>query len=378
MTTATEYFSSHYKDRSLSARKWLSRGRSVCGYVCNAVPEEMIIAAGMLPVRLSGVPGAPIDTMVNYVGSTAYAEGFMSTMLNSLVTGEIDWINYLVLPQTRNTEETQFGHLEMIRELWPETNLPPIYKIDEAQSWSYGGVEHYYKMLSRFRAQLESWTGYCVSDRRLRDAIEICNESRALIHKAHQLRKIGKVSGSELLQIIGSSFVCEKDEHNQYLRVFLREAENREATHGVPVYVDASPLDNLQLYSLIESCGGSIVDEDNCWGMRSVEDLVDTERFSDSIEALAQRYHYRKPCPYICFPIDARCDYCKEKLGVSNAKGVIYYAYENDAAQHWDYAIKKPTITESGLPMLTLLGEPYLMSNKAELSAKITEFLAKL
>lgn len=372
-----EVFEKNYAQRDLAARKWQARGRKVIGYMCNAVPEELIIAAGALPVRITGTPGAPIDTMVKYVGSTAYAEGFMSTMLNGLVTGQFDYLDYLVLPQTRNTEESQYGHLEMIRELWPESNIPPIHKIDEAQTWSHTGVEHYYKQLKRFTEKLTQWTGYCISDRRIRDAIDICNENRALLKKVQQYRLAGKVTGQEMLMLVSTSFWMEKEEHNQYLRMLLRTLEERPASDAVPVYVDGSPLDHLALYTIIESCGARVVDEDNCWGMRSVEDMVDLERFPDPTEALAQRYHYRKPCPYLYFPAGARCEYCKEKLADTPAKGVIYYAMCNDAAQHWDYAMKKDEMTRS-LPVLPLLNESYELTDRDALTEKIKAFVQSL
>ena len=378
MTNSLERLQYYYLNRDEAARKWRARGRKVIGYMCNAVPEEMIIAAGALPVRITGTPGAPIDTMVGYVGSTAYAEGFMATMLNGLVTHQYDYIDYLVLPQTRNTEETQYGHLEMIRELWPETKIPPIHKIDDTQTWSHTGVEFYYKQLGRFREKLQEWTGYCVSDRLLKDAIEVCNESRALLQEAQKYRVQGKISGTEMLTIIGSSWFMEKAEHNMYLRMFLREVKDRPAKKAKPLYLDGSPLDNLQLYSLIEECGATVVDEDNCWGMRSVEALVDINRFPDPQEALAQRYHYRPPCPYISYPLTARCEYCTEKLSDTTAKGIIFYADENDAAQHWDYAYKKDMLSERGLPVLPLLHEEYEIKDRDALKAELSAFIDRL
>ena len=378
MKKPMEIFRENYEHRDLTARKWRARGRKVIGYMCNAVPEEMIMAAGALPVRLAGTPGAPIDTMVGYVGSTAYSEGFMATMLNGLVTGKYDYLDGLVLPETRHTEVTQYGHLEMIRSLWPETELPPIHKIDEPQSWSHTGEEYYYKQLGRFRDKLREWTGYSVSDRRLLDAIELCNESRRLLMEAQKLRIQGKVSGTEMLTVIGSSWFMDKDEHNMALRLFLREAEDRPAKAAKPLYLDGSPLDNLQLYSLIEECGAMVVDEDNCWGMRSVEELVDTKRFDDPQEALAQRYHYRHPCPYLIYPLTARCEYCTKKLSGTTAKGVVIYADENDAAQHWDYAYKKDMLDQCGLPVLPLLHEEYEVRDREALKKTLSDFIDRL
>ena len=57
MTDALEVIKRHYQDRHMAPRDWKARGRKVVGYVCNSVPEELIWAAGMMPVRLAGTPG---------------------------------------------------------------------------------------------------------------------------------------------------------------------------------------------------------------------------------------------------------------------------------------------------------------------------------
>jgi len=53
MLKPMEIFRENYEQRGLAARKWRARGRKVIGYMCNAVPEEMILAAGALIIRLS-------------------------------------------------------------------------------------------------------------------------------------------------------------------------------------------------------------------------------------------------------------------------------------------------------------------------------------
>jgi len=49
-------FQKHYRRRDLAARQWQEKGGKIVGYLCDNVPEEFILAAGLFPLRLSGDP----------------------------------------------------------------------------------------------------------------------------------------------------------------------------------------------------------------------------------------------------------------------------------------------------------------------------------
>lgn len=380
MSNPLEVIRRYYQNRQLAPRDWKARGRKVVGYICNSVPEELIWAAGMLPVRLAGTPGGATKDITAIFNVNKYTEGFVNTMLNDLVTGKYDYLDYLVLPHnSRNTIQTQYSHLHIIQELWPDSNhIPELYFIEEFQSWANRSVEYHRETLREFGAQLEAWSGYTISPRRLSDAIELCNETRRLIQRVQRLRDQQKISGTDALQIIGASYFMDKDEYNRLLEVFLRDGEAYPVLPGKRIFMEGSPQDNLQFYQLVEDCGGIVVNEDSCWGSRSFEDLVDTERFPDLYEALAQRYHYKAPCGAIYWPASARCGYCRKKVAEMPSDGVIVYVLENDAHGLWDSVDQIPAYEEQGRRVLTLLEQPYEMTNAAALREKVSAFLAEL
>ena len=101
----------HYRERDLAPRDWKARGRKVVGYICNAVPEELIWAAGMMPVRLAGTPGGETGDITEIFNVNKYTEGFVNTMLNDLVTGKYDYLDYLVLPHNARTLSRPSTHI---------------------------------------------------------------------------------------------------------------------------------------------------------------------------------------------------------------------------------------------------------------------------
>ena len=74
MATAFEVMQKHYQKRDLAAREWKRKGGRVVGYFCDSVPEELILAAGFFPIRISGNPGGSTAEIDKYL--EPFHEGF--------------------------------------------------------------------------------------------------------------------------------------------------------------------------------------------------------------------------------------------------------------------------------------------------------------
>ena len=366
----------NYEHRDLSARACKSRGGKVVGYICNSVPEELIMAAGMLPVRLAGNPGGDTSEIVKYFGVNAYAESFVSTMLNDLVTGKYDYLDYLVIPRSRDSIATQYAHLCMLRDLDTGIRLPELYSLEFVQTWSNGSAEYTQDRYTDFRNKLEEWSGRKISDRLLRDAIAVTNENRRLLQRIARLRLECRISGTTAMTIIGSSYFMDKEENNRLLSLFLEHPKDFPVIKGKRLFVESSPQDHLQLYQVIESCQATVVGEDNCWGNRCIDDMIGESK--NPLYSLAQRYHFKSPCPYVYFPASARLDYFARNITGTKPDGVIFYINENDPGQLWDYPDQLKLASEKGLPSLSLLHQPYIHKNTEELKAKVEEFILSL
>lgn len=363
----------YYGLHGLAAREWKKKGGKVVGYICNSVPEELIMAAGMLPVRLRGNPGGETRDIIKYFGVNAHCEGFVTTLLNDLITGEYDYLDYLIIPRSRDTIATQYSRLCMLRDLDVGIRLPDLYSYEFIQTWSHNSGEYTYERLLALKAKLEEWSEKSISGRLLKDAISTTNENRRLLRQIAALRMENRISGTDSLIITGSSYFMDKNEHNRLLSVFLKQNKKIQVKTGKKIFIASSPLDNLQLYEIIESCGAVVNAEDHCWGNRGIDDMVDEVK--DPIYAIAQRYHFKSPCPFVFFPENARLDYFTKKVKDTQPDGVIFYINENDAGQLWEYPDQYNFLLENNIPALSLLHQPYLINNRDELMTKVKEFV---
>jgi benzoyl-CoA reductase/2-hydroxyglutaryl-CoA dehydratase subunit BcrC/BadD/HgdB len=370
--TAFEVMQKNYRQRDMAAMEWKKKGGKVVGYFCNSVPEEIILAAGFFPLRITGDPQGSTKEIDKYI--EPFYEGFMRTEMDMLLTGKFDFVDFLVIPRSRDSITQQYSHLHQIKALNPVVKLPALYYFEQLGTMSYASQAYNLNMVRDLKKQLEEWSGKEILNQSLSQAIAVTNENRKLLKKVAELRAAERprISGVEALQIIGSCMFMLKEEHNKLLTQFLDEANKLPARDGARLFVEASPLDNLQLYEIIESCKATVVAEDNCWGNRYSDDLIDTTR--SAVEAIASRYHLKSPCPYVP-KTGLRAEYCVKKAIEAKAQGVIFYILDWDPGQIWDYPEQNRVLENKGIPTVRFMGQKYLISEPEPLKAGIAKFV---
>ena len=97
---ALETMQLHYHDRELSARKWKEAGGKVVGYSYTGVPVELIIAAGLLPLMITGDPEISTEAGDKYMED--YFCPFVRSVHNLFVTGKYSFLDLAVFPHTNH------------------------------------------------------------------------------------------------------------------------------------------------------------------------------------------------------------------------------------------------------------------------------------
>jgi benzoyl-CoA reductase/2-hydroxyglutaryl-CoA dehydratase subunit BcrC/BadD/HgdB len=376
--TTFETIQKQYQQRNFAALEWKKKGGKVIGYFCNNVPEELIMAAGFFPLRISGDPWEGTEVAEGY--RMPYPQvAFVETMMNKLLTGKYDFLDYLVIPHARDQIWRLWTQLHFAAELDPQINLPEIYYYDNLHTTFYTSSVYNRDRTIEFKKQLEKWSGKKITDKGLGKAIAITNENKMLLKKVAALRAADppRISGLEALQIIGTSMFMPKEGHSQLLKDYLKDGESLPAKNGVRLFVESSPLDNLQFYEVVESCGAVIVAEDNCWGNRYSD--VPVGQTINSFESIVDRYLKKSPCPRM-FPLQKRIDYCVQKALESKAQGALFHIYVGDNLQAWEAPEEIKALKANGIPIVYLKKQPYLLSetDSEDLRTSIKDFIKTL
>jgi benzoyl-CoA reductase/2-hydroxyglutaryl-CoA dehydratase subunit BcrC/BadD/HgdB len=376
--SAFDELQKHYRERNSAAQEWKKNGGKVIGYFCDNVPEELIMAAGFFPLRISGDPQEGTELAEGYRMPYPVVT-FVETMMNKLLSGKYDFLDYLVIPHARDQIWRMWTMLHFAPELDPQIKLPEIYFHDDLHTTFYTSSVYNRDRAIEFRKQLEKWSGKKITDKALKKAIAITNESKMLLKKVAALRAADppRISGVEALQIIGTSMFMQKEKHNELIKDYLKDADALPAKQGVRLFVEGSPLDNLQFYEVVESCGAVVVGEDNCWGNRYSD--VPIVEIINPLESIVDRYLKKSPCPRM-MPLQRRIDYCVRNAVESKAQGALFHIYQGDNAQAWEAPEEIKALKAVGIPVAYLKKQPYRLSdvNKEDLRTEIKDFIKTL
>ena len=369
-----EEMKQRYEQRGSAAWAWKAKGGKVVGYISDDIPEEMILAAGFFPFRMSGSPEEGTEEADKY--SESFYDPSVRSILNMLLTGKYDFLDFIIIPHHSDAVLKLYHQLWWIHQINPAITFAPVYLFDVLHTPFLTSALYVRDRLFDLKKQLEEWSGKNISNQALSRTIAIGNENKALLNKVAVLRTAEKprISGTEALQIIGSSTFMLKEEHNKLLTQFLAGAEKLPEKEGVRVFIEGSDLDNLELYKLVESSNAVIVAEDSSWGNRYFDDPVDPS--ADPMDALADRYHAR-PSRLRTQSSDQRVGYCVQKALSAKAQGTIFFLLEWDSAPAWDQPDQKKALEEKGIPSLCFSAQKYFLSgsDRTNLKTNVEQFV---
>ncbi|MFC1900351.1 2-hydroxyacyl-CoA dehydratase subunit D [Chloroflexota bacterium] len=373
--TALEVMQKHYRQRDLAAKEWKKKGGKVAGYFCDSIPEELILAAGFFPVRLSGDPQGSTDSAKkNVIARFVNREDFVHSMLDMLLTGKYGFLDFLIIPHSRDSIHRLYQLLVVLKESNPDLKLPELVFLDISHTTFFSAGVYLHDRFLELKKQLEVWAGKKISNKALSQAITITNENKMMLKQVAEFRTSDppRISGVDALQIIGSSMFMLKEEHNKLLKQFLEGADKLPSQNGARIFVDGSPLDNLQLYEIIESCDATIVAEDHCWGNRCSDILIDTSL--DPLEAIIDRYHKKSPCPRM-YPMSRLIEYCSQSAAGAKAQAAICHVFKFDSAEDWTTIHKIEALEKAGIHTIRLKNQAYLISESESIKTSIRELI---
>ena len=366
---------SAYDGRKQVLAGWKQSGKGVVCIAGYDVPEEIILAAGMLPFRVNGYYGGERVSAEKYL---EYSFGAIwKGLWESIAEDYAGLMDYLVFSSSSDMFLKLFYYFRTMQRLEPERPLPELKYLD------FELVEHVFKTQERNERELrdligtvEGWSGRKITADALKEAIALCNEYRAALSEFSALR--GKddcrVSGSEALVVIGGSMFMEKREAIEAVRAVTEAAKAWDKAAGERVYYVGSPQETTEVYELAEASGLNIVGEDHDMGARMFDTQVRTA--IEPVSALAERLLNRMPSSEKG-SISARVRAIGEKLEETGADGFLTYMNNNDEAYVWDYpSVRKTVLEPRGIPSATVQKQTWPLTEPEALAAELRAFAA--
>jgi benzoyl-CoA reductase subunit C len=287
---ATTKFQDWFESRHDYAKEWKEKtGGKVIGYFCTYVPEEILYAADVLPVRIMG-SHEPLDVTESHIFGM-YCP-FCRDCLAQGLKGRYDYLDGIMISQSCLHVRQAFTSWKIHIPQEYSYYLPMPNKVQSPHALPYSISE-----FEKFKESVEKWTGKKITDDDLDRGIEIMNRNRRLMRQLYELRKQENppITGLEAMYMVVSSQMTDKREHSDVVQEVLDNQPKAERDTGNRLMIIGSEDDDTQFIEMVESVGGTFVIDDHCTGSRYFWNEVEPN--GNRMEAIAKRYIERPPCP---------------------------------------------------------------------------------
>jgi benzoyl-CoA reductase subunit C len=365
-----------YNDRGGRAKQLHQAGQKVIGYFCCFVPDEIITAFDMLPYRIQGSPGDPIDEADAVIEPMACP--FARSCFNMALKGEYDFLDGFVAPHSCDT-------IERMYHIWQSNKPAPFnHLINVPHMMGPSSSEFYKKELQYFIRRLEEFSGKKMDEQKLKDAIKLYNRRRAALRELYDLRKSDPplISGEEITRVLVAGMGIPAAEHIDLIEALTKEVKNRPSpkADGLPrIFLWGNEIDDVAFIRLVEECGAHVVMDDLCTGTRFFWD--DVPETDEPLDGLTSRYVCTH-CPRSLSPqaglraedLENRFGYMRQFISQWRANGVIFYIVRYCDTCELEGPDLREYLNNLKLPVL-MIEDDYSTSTIGQLRTRIQAFL---
>jgi bzd-type benzoyl-CoA reductase N subunit len=319
-------------------------GHRAMGYLCSYVPEEIIHAAGFVPVRVRGRAASLHHTDAHLQSFTC---SLCRSTLDQALSGDLAFLAGTVFAHTCDA-------MQALADLWRmnseasrlvDTVMQPA-NLDSLAARPYLIAE-----LNRFRDRLAAFAGRPPADDGLQASIALYDETRRLVHTLQGMRD--RLSAPHFFAVLDAAQMMPREVFNPLLAGLLSVLERAPARpNGPRLFLVGAVLDEPRLLDLIEDLGAQVAGDDLCSGSRHFHGQVGAE--GDPIAALADYYLRRPPCPTKLHPAHDPRAYLLDQVRQARAQGIVFVLEKFCDPHAFDYALVHSVLDDTGVPHLLL------------------------
>lgn len=372
-------------NRAQRAKELKQSGKKIVGYLCIYPPLEMMTALDLVPYRVLGDMREAI-TEADRGLPVAFCP-FVRSCLDLGIKGEYGFLDGMVATHACDA-------IEKTAHVWERAIDHPYFHFIEIPTKVNDWAEEVFRgELEVFKKTLEAFAGQELTSEKLKKAIGLHNEQRALVRELYGLRKPDPpvISGSETLEVLKALMSVPVDEGNELLREVLSEVRGRDnrLKKDLPrLLVWGSIVDDVSLVELIESAGCNVVVDDTCVGTRAY--WKDVRVTDDPMDGLAHHYLADIKCARTFFEaagadrgearkdyaldLESRFGYLKEMAEGWKVNGVVLQSVKYCDTHGFDVPDVRNYVTSLGLPS-TYLEHDYTEGSLAPLRTRVQGFL---
>ena len=338
------------------AKSLRKRGQLLAGYMCTHVPEEILYAVGIVPVRI-------LSSHVSQAMTRSYMhETYCSFSHDCAYQGLAHHYDFLDLIVTSSS----CIHMGEAFNVWVRFSgfqeksflIPYPHIIETKPAAAFMAAS-----FGEFKQFLEKFVKKSIMDEDLEGAIKVYNHTRRLQKRLWEFlrRENSPITGSEIATVTLASQVMDKQECNPMLEQLIQslEVEPGKGPSGVRLMITGGACDDLGIFDLIErlNYGAKLIFIDSCTATRYFWFEVPENR-SDKLQAIAEGYIGRIPCPakdnVPGTGEKKRFRYIQQFIEEFKPEGVVFLYQRFCSPQPMDVVALKPVLDKLGIPSTEL------------------------
>lgn len=346
-------------------------GKTLIGYTCSTVPEPLLSAGGLIPVRVTA-PGVTNTEMADaYMSSTMCS--FTRSILEFAMNERYEFLGGWVHASTCDHRRRMWDNMRWT--VKPEFN----HMVDMPHVVTEHALEYVAEEFENLSAALASYFDVDMSRAAVKKSIEENNLLKARLKNIADKRKEDKLafSGTDFHRLMMVSQVAPAYLLDDMLTVFENETASvkEETDCRARVMLVGPGLDDPMYTQAIESMGAAVVADRYCTG--SMPRLEPVVLNGDPIEDLARHALENSLGPRMMERVMARQEYILKAAREYNVDGIIIQSIK--FCDLWGYETTPLTnaLRDTGVPVLRLERE-YSFVGEGQLRTRVQAFIESI
>lgn len=337
-----EYISNNPKEMM---HNYLGEGKKVVGCLPVYTPEELVHAAGAVPMSIWG-GNVKLDKAKQYF--PAFACSIMQSIIEYGLKGSYDGLSAVMIPCLCDT-------LICMTQNWKSgVDIPMIPFVHPQNRKMQAGIEYLESEYETVKEKLEKILGVQIANEEINKSIEVYNEHRKAMQEFVDLvpKHLNTITPYYRNAVIRSGHFMLKEEHTKLVKELnsLLKEMPEEKFDGKTVLVTGIILDSKEILDVLYDNHLAIAFDNTAQESRQFMTLVPDGEYG--IGRLARQWAEIEGCTLAYDPKKLRGKMIVDNVKKYNIDGVIYALMKFCDPEEYDYPIVKSDLDEAGVPSL--------------------------
>lgn len=346
------------KNENLPKINWLS--------VCT--PEEVIYAAKMIPYRITGETRPDFSKASSHMHRTICS--YVLSCFEEVLDGVHGFASGTVIVNACDVRKKLFD----VWKYFDRTTF--LHQMDFPKLVTPLARKYYRQQIQQLVTALEHHFHCRITDESLKEAIQLCNQTRRLLAQLYDLRRQGRaaIPGSQAINIVKAAAAGLRRQFHQKLQQLIEYIEKHPQPNKKNDYrllLCGSYFDHSQIANIFETYGANIICEDVSTGIKYFTGEVSLE--GNPIEALADYYLEKATCARMT-DAENRFNHIWKLVEDYQVQAVVYFSLKFCDNNLFDYPYQKNRLNEKGIPVFFIEAERSV-ENIEQIKTRIVAFL---